>query len=51
MSALDYISSAGLRTLLLLYKSVGGNFVLHGCTEVVREIMETTGFADAFNID
>lgn len=51
MSALDYISSAGLRTLLLLYKSVGGNFVLHGCTEVVREIMETTGFADAFSVD
>lgn len=50
MNQLGYISSAGLRTLLLIYKEVGGQFRINGCSEAVREIMDMTGFSDAFGM-
>ena len=42
---LEYISSAGLRTLLLMTKKLGeGSVKLVGTSEAVKEIFETTGF-------
>ena len=46
-SALAYISSAGLRVLLMMIKQVGeGNLTVTGQNETVRNIFEQTGFAD-----
>ena len=45
-SDLQYVSSAGLRVLLMMYKSLenGDNFRMTGVTDAVREILVTTGF-------
>ena len=45
-SEMQYVSSAGLRVLLMMYKSLDNknNFELTGVNAEVREIMETTGF-------
>jgi anti-anti-sigma factor len=45
-SDLQYVSSACLRVLLMMYKSLENkeNFRMTGVTESVREILETTGF-------
>lgn len=46
-SDLDYISSAGLRSLLIILKRVGREHIaVVNPTESVREIFETTGLAD-----
>lgn len=53
MSNVTYMSSAGLRTLLVLYRRANENIsriVLAGVTEEVREIMSLTGFLDHFQI-
>ena len=46
VSRMPYISSAGLRVLLMMYKSLDDkdNFELTGVSDEVREILETTGF-------
>lgn len=46
MKNLEYISSAGLRVLLIIRKGIhtGANLSLVNMTEAVREIIETTGF-------
>ncbi len=54
LSGLDYISSAGLRSLLGLLKTVqpqGGNVALCGLTGVVRNVFEVVGFQHVFVID
>ena len=45
-AGLDYISSAGLRVLLMMYKSLDdkSGFHMAGVNDAVREILETTGF-------
>ncbi len=46
-SGLEYISSAGLRVLLILLKQVGqGNLTVTGQNETVEDIFQQTGFAD-----
>ena len=46
-SVLEYISSAGLRVLLIMIKAVGGgNLTVTGQNETVRDIFLQTGFAD-----
>ena len=46
-SALDYISSAGLRVLLIMIKQVGnGNLTVTGQNDTVQTIFDQTGFAD-----
>ncbi len=46
---LEYISSAGLRTLLIIVKRLGGGTVkLVGTTEAVKEILASTGFDQIF---
>ena len=46
VSRMSYVSSAGLRVLLMMYKSLENkeNFEMTGVSEEVREILETTGF-------
>lgn len=49
---LDYISSAGLRTLLWAHKELqgaGGAMTIRNCNEVVADIFNITGFADVLN--
>ncbi len=46
-SLLEYVSSAGLRTLLGLAKKIraaGGKMAISGMTEGIREIYEISGF-------
>ena len=53
MTALDYISSAGLRVLLSAHKTMAkqGNMRLLHANEVVMEVFEVTGFVDILNIE
>ena len=49
----DYISSAGLRVLLLLHKTMqpkGGMKVIH-INETVQEVLDITGFAYILTLD
>jgi len=51
MRGVPYISSVGLRALLLLYRktvSVGGRIVLCGLSEMLHDTMLITGFLDFF---
>ena len=48
-SRLDYISSAGLRVLLIMHKACKDGVSLHGENEVVSEIMCQTGFDSIFH--
>ncbi len=46
-SALEYLSSAGLRVLFILIKQVGaGHLTVTGQNQTVREILEQTGFSE-----
>ena len=51
-SALDYISSAGLRVLLSAHKTMSkkGGMVVKNVNEIVSEVFDVTGFADILNI-
>ena len=46
---LAYISSAGLRVLLIMHKACKGGVSLHGENEVVSEILSQTGFDSIFH--
>ena len=51
MSGVNYISSAGLRALLMLYRRMAtsdGRVALFGLTESIRDVMTVTGFLDFF---
>lgn len=51
MSGVTYLSSAGLRLLLVFYRQVTGNngrIVLTGLPEMVADTMSNTGFLDFF---
>ncbi len=51
MSKVGYVSSAGLRVLLLTYRlfvSKGGNVCLIGLSDELREVMDNTGFLRFF---
>ena len=50
---IDYVSSAGLRALLLLIKkasAAGSVFALCGVNDQVREVLDISGFATMFSI-
>ena len=52
-SQMDYISSSGLRILLLALKRIaiaGGKFVICGLQENIREIFAISGFNTIFEI-
>lgn len=51
---LDYISSSGLRLLLMLHKNVKakkGSLRLCGLNPTIREVFNVTGFASFFRIE
>jgi anti-sigma B factor antagonist len=51
VSEVSYMSSAGFRLLLFMYRSLsikGGQLALVGLTEDIRDTMEMTGFVDFF---
>jgi anti-anti-sigma factor len=53
-SALEYISSAGLRSLLVLGKKLGagkGRVVIASARDVVKEVFSISGFGSIFPMD
>lgn len=53
LTAMDYISSAGLRVLLLVgkqLKGTAGELRLSGMNESVRDVFDISGFSSIFNI-
>ena len=52
-SALEYISSAGLRVLLSAQKKLAGDgrVVIRNANELVMEVFEVTGFVDILTIE
>lgn len=52
MTSLDYISSAGLRVLLAMQKTMHtqGRMIVTGVNETVGEVFEITGFSDILTI-
>lgn len=54
LSALDYISSAGLRVLLTAQKKInalGGTMKIVGARPEIKEIFEMTGFSGIMTIE
>lgn len=53
LSALEYISSAGLRVLLVAQKIMNrqGKMKVIGANEIVLEVLEVTGFTDILTIE
>lgn len=49
----NYVSSAGLRTLLLIQKIMlkQGNMKIVGVNDIVNDIFEVTGFSDILTIE
>ena len=50
-AALDYISSAGLRALLMMQKKCEKGVTVRNINEVVKEILEQTGFDSILNVE
>jgi anti-sigma B factor antagonist len=53
LTKVDYLSSAGLRLLLLLYRELTarkGKLVLLGVSEDIRTVMSHTGFLNFFTL-
>jgi anti-sigma B factor antagonist len=53
VSRVDYLSSAGLRLLLLLYREItarNGKLVLLGVSPEIRTVMSHTGFLSFFTL-
>lgn len=54
MAGLDYVSSAGLRVILMLAKKLdaqGGRLVLCSLVHAVREVFELSGLTQVFAIE
>ena len=50
---LEYVSSAGLRVLLIAQRSMGygGKLIVRNANELIREVFEVTGFADIVTVE
>ena len=51
LADMEYVSSAGLRVILMVQKNMKGNFVLKNVKPEIMEIFEITGFADILTIE
>lgn len=54
LSGLEYLSSAGLRMLLVAHKGAaahGGGLTVRGASDAVREVLELTGFSALFAVE
>lgn len=54
MAALNYVSSAGLRVLLMAQKAMNaksGKMVIRNCNADLMDIFDVTGFVDILNIE
>ena len=53
MTALEYLSSAGLRVILSAQKVMNkqGSMVVKNANETIMEIFEVTGFSDILNLE
>ena len=53
LNELEYISSAGLRVLLLAQKTMNkqGKMIVKNVSEEINEIFEVTGFSDILTIE
>ena len=53
LTDVGFMSSAGLRVLLMVYRNIrtqNGNVVLVGVSEDIQDVMSTTGFINFFSI-
>lgn len=52
-TALDYLSSAGLRVLLAAQKTMNkqGEMIIKNVNETIAEVFEVTGFSDVLTIE
>ena len=53
-TAMEYISSAGLRVVLMAHKSLaagGGRFVIRNLTKEVRSVFDMIGFSNILTIE
>ena len=53
LSAVSFVSSAGLRVLLMVYrqvKSKDGKVILAGVSEEIKDVMSMTGFITFFEL-
>lgn len=53
LTKVDFVSSAGLRVLLMAYRQIkakSGKVVLVGVSEEITEVMSMTGFVNFFEI-
>ncbi len=53
LTAVDFMSSAGLRVLLMVYRNIktqNGKVILVGVSEDIQDVMSTTGFINFFTI-
>jgi anti-sigma B factor antagonist len=51
MAKVDFVSSAGLRVLLMLYRQIkirNGKIILSGVSDEIKDVMEMTGFISFF---
>ena len=51
LADLEYVSSAGLRVILMVQKNMKGNFVLKNVKPEIMEIFQLTTFADILTIE
>ena len=54
LGEVPYMSSAGLRLLLVAHKTMlgkGGNFHVANVQPAVKEVLDITGFSDILNLD
>ena len=52
-AGLEYVSSAGLRVLLIAQRSMGygGKMIVRNANELIREVFEVTGFSDIVTVE
>ncbi|MBR5299576.1 MAG: STAS domain-containing protein [Bacteroidales bacterium] len=53
-AAMEYISSAGLRVVLMAHKSItakGGRFIIRNLSNEVRSVFDMTGFSRILTIE